>query len=77
MATTAVSSLVEAGKIDEAWDIAEQITDYYHRAQAALIIARRTGELQDFENAVILASHIEDEELRFWLEAEIKDAQKK
>ncbi|MCX6720182.1 MAG: hypothetical protein NTV36_03705 [Candidatus Staskawiczbacteria bacterium] len=70
-----ICSLVEAGRIEEAWDVAEEMTDYNHRAKAALVIARRTGDREDFENAMTLASHIDDPVLRDELEVEIRCAQ--
>ena len=74
MLIAVVSDLAVAGRIDEAWEVAENITDYYCRAHAALIIARETGESHDFENAMILASHIDDEVRKRELEAEIERA---
>ena len=74
MPTTAVHNLVEAGEIDEAWNVTEKMTDYYYRAKAALVIACRTGDRQDFENAMILASHIVDQECRRELEVAIISA---
>jgi len=70
-----VKSLVDAGKIEEAWAATGDITDYYHRAVAALTIARRTRITLDFEDALALASHIENPEQRRKIEATIQSEQ--
>lgn len=70
-----VKNLLEAGKIEEAWVAAGDMTDYYHRALAALEIARRTRTVRDFEDAMALASHIEKSEQRREIEEAIRSEQ--
>jgi len=72
MSKEIVCGLVDAGKIDEAWEATGGITDYRHRAEAALIIASTTSDPNHLEDAMALASHVPDEESRRRLENAIE-----
>lgn len=66
-----VIKLVDQGRIDEAWDVTGGIDDHNRRAEAALIIASSTGEEDHLQDALALASHVEDKDLRHRLETAV------
>ena len=74
MPTALVRGLVKAGEIEQAWEATGDIVDYYHRAEAAFIIARTTGVREDFLDALALVSHIGNHERKRELEIEILNA---
>lgn len=75
MNRSVVEAFIKKGEIEEAWEATGSITDLVHRAEVAFDIARHTGNTQDFEEALSLASHIKDEDKRSELVAIIKGAQ--